>query len=169
MEDKKCETCELKEEAWEKLAREGVGPFWIYGHCKLRNAEVKVEPKGNINHKDCECKPLVECYPHKDREARESHPKDYGLKYDQGKLRLDLIPPEIIEGLGQVFTLGAEKYGIGNWEKGFEPGQLLAAARRHDLALAKGEFIDPDSGLPHGFHAAWNYAVLTTLELRKEK
>lgn len=108
-------------------------------------------------------------YYHKDREARESHPKDYGLKYDQGKLRLDLIPPEIIEGLGQVFTLGAEKYGIGNWEKGFEPGQLLAAARRHDLALAKGEFIDPDSGLPHGFHAAWNYAVLTTLELRKER
>lgn len=94
---------------------------------------------------------------------------DKGLKYDEGKLRLDLIPPEIIEGLGEIFTLGAARYGERNWEKGFEPGQLHAAANRHELAMIKGEFIDPDSGLPHGFHAAWNLLIMTTLEIRERQ
>lgn len=89
-----------------------------------------------------------------------------GLKHDSGKLRLDLIPPEVIEMLGEIYTYGANKYKDHNWTEGFEDGRLLAAARRHDLALAKGEVMDPESGLPHAAHAAWNYLTIETLRKR---
>lgn len=91
-----------------------------------------------------------------------------GLKADDNKLRLDLIPPEVIEMLGEIYTCRADKYGPGNWEHGFEDGRLLAAARRHDLAIAKGERIDPESGLPHAAHAAWNYLTDEILRRRAE-
>ena len=90
-----------------------------------------------------------------------------GDKHDKGKLRLELIPPEAIEMLGEIYTYGAQKYGEGNWTKGFQPGRLIAAARRHDIALAKGEINDPDSGLPHAAHAAWNYLTDEILRRRE--
>jgi len=92
--------------------------------------------------------------------------KGSGLKYDADKLRLDLIPPEIIQMLGEVFTYGGKKYGEGNWEKGLSEDRLIGAARRHELAFAKGEEIDQDSGLPHLAHAAWNLLIAQTLRER---
>lgn len=91
-----------------------------------------------------------------------------GRKDDNGKLQLNLIPPEVIEMLGEIYTYGANKYGAGNWEKGFEEGRLIAAGRRHDLAIAKGERLDPDSGLSHAAHAAWNYLTDEILKRREE-
>jgi hypothetical protein len=38
-----------------------------------------------------------------------------GKKFDQGKIRLDLIPPQTIIDVGQVLTYGASKYGPENW------------------------------------------------------
>ena len=40
-----------------------------------------------------------------------------GLKHDGGKLRLDLVPPELIEAVGAVMTHGAEKYGEASYRK----------------------------------------------------
>ena len=37
-----------------------------------------------------------------------------GLKYDEGKPMLDLIPPEAIIAIGKVMTYGAMKYGPNN-------------------------------------------------------
>jgi len=91
-----------------------------------------------------------------------------GTKYDSGKLRLDLIPPEIIQVLGEIFTFGCERYGEGNWAKGLSENRLIAAARRHDLAFAQGEEMDPDSGLPHLAHAAWNLLIAQTLRERNK-
>lgn len=108
----------------------------------------------------------MECFKDSHYTPKESAEK--GLKHDDGKLRLDLIPPEVIEMLGEIYTYGSHKYGANNWEKGFEEGRLLAAARRHDLALAKGEMLDPESGLPHTAHAAWNYLTLETLRKRNK-
>ena len=95
-----------------------------------------------------------------------------GTKFDDGKLRLDLIPPEFIEMLGKIFTMGAKRYGDRNWEKGIDEGRLIAAARRHDLAHAwaegdREEEIDRDSGVPHLAHAAWNYLAAATLNMRR--
>lgn len=43
-----------------------------------------------------------------------------GLKYDDGKPRLDLVPPEAVMALGRVLTYGAEKYAPNSW-RGVEP------------------------------------------------
>lgn len=40
-------------------------------------------------------------------------------KYDDGKPRLDLVPPELIEAVGAVRTYGVSKYGDSDsWKKG---------------------------------------------------
>ena len=41
--------------------------------------------------------------------------KDEALRYNEGKPRLGLIPPQIIEGLGHVLSFGAQKYDDNNW------------------------------------------------------
>lgn len=90
-----------------------------------------------------------------------------GIKHDTGKLRLDLIPPEVTRALGEVLTFGAAKYGDRNWEEGIAPDRVYAALQRHLLAWREGEAIDPESGMPHVAHALTNAAMLLTLEKRK--
>lgn len=88
------------------------------------------------------------------------------LKFDRDKNRLDLIPAEAIEKIGNVFTYGAQKYSAENWRKGFlDLGRLLAATLRHINAYQQGESIDPESGLPHLAHAATDLMMLLTLSL----
>lgn len=84
-----------------------------------------------------------------------------GRKDDQGKNRLDLIEPEFIEGVGEVLTFGAEKYGPNNWQNVDDAeNRYYAAAMRHLLAWRKGEKIDPESGLNHLDHVATNIMFL---------
>ena len=40
-----------------------------------------------------------------------------GLRANKGKLRFDLIPPEMDKAVAEVLTQGATKYGDRNWEK----------------------------------------------------
>lgn len=89
-----------------------------------------------------------------------------GLKHDGGKLRLDLVPPELIEAVGAVMTHGAEKYGEGSYRK-VEPKRYRAALMRHICKWLKNPYgKDEDSGLPHLWHIACNVAFL--IELDKE-
>jgi hypothetical protein len=83
-----------------------------------------------------------------------------GLKYDQGKLRYDLIPPDALEEIAKVYTLGAEKYGDRNWEKGLRWGRIFGAVFRHFIAWAKGEDADEETGLHPLAHAAWGCLTL---------
>ena len=55
-----------------------------------------------------------------------------GIKYDDGKNRLELIPPEAIWGLGEVLTFGAKKYSKSSLGKLWE----LVAAERISLYIA---------------------------------
>ena len=82
------------------------------------------------------------------------------LKFDHGKLRLDLVPTDGILALAQVLTSGAEKYGERGWEKGMAWSRVYNSAMRHLLAFWGGEDIDAESGLPHVQHALWNCAAL---------
>ena len=91
-----------------------------------------------------------------------------GIKHDHGKLRLDLIPPEMHEALGQVLTFGAGKYGDRNWEEGISEDRLYAAAERHLQAHRKGEALDPESGLPHICNAFCNIGMMCTLGARAD-
>ena len=76
-----------------------------------------------------------------------------GLKYDQGKVRMDLLDPYAIEQLAQVLTFGATKYAAWNWANGIPYSRLTAALLRHTFAFLKGETVDPESGLHHIAHA----------------
>jgi hypothetical protein len=77
-----------------------------------------------------------------------------GVKYDQDKLRFDLIPPEVELALAEVLTFGAKKYAPDNWRLVEDKKErYLAAMRRHMNAWQMGETDDPDSGKPHLWHA----------------
>jgi len=92
-----------------------------------------------------------------------------GLKYDDGKLRLDLISAIALEDLAGVYTYGMEKYAAHNWRKGFPWSRIFAALMRHAWAFWRGEDIDPESGLPHMAHAAWQcFALLEFMRTHPE-
>lgn len=76
-----------------------------------------------------------------------------GRKYDNGKLRWDLVPPQAIEAVVAVITYGASKYDDDNWRK--VPNgrrRYFAALMRHAWSYARGEKCDDESGLPHLAH-----------------
>jgi hypothetical protein len=72
--------------------------------------------------------------------------------------------PRAIEGVAAVSAFGATKYAWGGWR--YVPDGLdrySDAMVRHVTSEAKGEVVDPESGLLHAAHAAWN--ALARLEL----
>lgn len=90
-------------------------------------------------------------------------PTQGNAKYDAGKLRLELLPWEALEGIGAVMTHGATKYDDDNWRKPDASWRrYLGSLTRHLSAFAQGEDIDPDSGLPHIDHIATNAVFLAT-------
>lgn len=87
--------------------------------------------------------------------------EDKALRYNEGKLRYDLINPQALEGLVKVFTFGAQKYAPRNWEKGMAWSKVIASLKRHLAAIEKGEDIDQESGFLHADHLQWNSHVLS--------
>lgn len=75
-----------------------------------------------------------------------------GAHHDDGKPRVELIDPHLLEGVGRVLAWGAGKYAERNWEKGIRASRLYGSALRHLLAWARREDLDPESGLPHLHH-----------------
>lgn len=84
------------------------------------------------------------------------------VRFNEDKLRYDLIPPEFIREVAEVFTFGANKYTPDNW-KGFTPEQqeeIKGSLLRHIYAYLEGEENDPESGLSHLAHAGCNLAFM---------
>jgi len=92
--------------------------------------------------------------------------ENQGVKHDQGKLRLDLLPFDAINEVAAVLTFGAKKYGDRNWEKGISYSRCFGAALRHLFAWFRGEDRDPESGLSHLAHAACNTLMILAFVLR---
>lgn len=92
-----------------------------------------------------------------------------GRKDDGGKLRYDLIPPDALDALARVYTKGATVYGDRNWEQGISYCRIFAALMRHCWAWFRGEENDPDDGLHHMAHAAWNCMTLLAYSMRGMK
>jgi len=90
-----------------------------------------------------------------------------GLKYDQGKLQLDLIPRAALDQIAKVLGFGKEKYAAHNWRKGIVYSRLIAAALRHITAYNDGEDLDPESGLSHVAHALCCLSFLSTFIAEK--
>lgn len=82
------------------------------------------------------------------------------IKFDEGKLRLSLIPRSLFIALGTVLTYGARKYEPYNWAKGTDWSRLYDATLRHLTAWWDGEDKDPESGYSHLWHALTNICFL---------
>lgn len=83
-----------------------------------------------------------------------------GIKHDKHKLRLSLIPTQLINGVGEVMTFGAKKYKPNNWKQLDDPSRYLDALMRHLEAYRSGEEFDQETGLPHLAHLATNAGFL---------
>lgn len=107
-----------------------------------------------------------------DSTSRDRLLKNEGYKDDgrtgsgKEKNRLDLIPPEVINGLAEVLTYGAKKYADRNWEKGMAWGRLFAATQRHLWAWWALQEIDEESSIHHLKHALADISFLLTYSER---
>lgn len=90
-----------------------------------------------------------------------------GVKFDKGKARYDLIPPDALDELAKLYGMGADKYGDRNWEKGMDWGRIFGAMMRHSWAWLRGERYDPKDGQPHLASVAWCALTLLAYEMRE--
>ena len=89
------------------------------------------------------------------------------LRKDAGKSRLDLLPPEAIVALGDLYARGAVKYTPRGWEEGMSWGRCLASLLRHAFKWMRGEDYDEETGAHHMIAVMWNAAALYTYHVRK--
>lgn len=87
-----------------------------------------------------------------------------GLRYDSGKVRLELVPPSLIWAVGRVLTEGAKKYADRNWELGMAYTKPYACLMRHMTKWFNREPNDHETNLSHLYHAAANIAMLIEYE-----
>lgn len=84
-----------------------------------------------------------------------------GPKYDQDKLRYDLIPPQATKALAEALTVGAAKYAPNSWQLVPEAERRYTAAlMRHFEAYRSGEEFDPETKLSHLSHVLANVSFL---------
>jgi hypothetical protein len=98
--------------------------------------------------------------------TREKLLEEGGHKDDTGKIRLELVPPELLLAVGDILTFGAEKYADRNWEAGMSWGRVFGALMRHMWAWWAGEKMDQETGRSHLWHAGCCIAFLIAYEER---
>lgn len=85
---------------------------------------------------------------------------DKGVKFDNEKPMVALIPASALEEEAKVWTFGAKKYSPWNWSKGLTYTRVLSAILRHTLAIMRGEDIDPETGCLHAAAIRCNAGML---------
>jgi hypothetical protein len=93
---------------------------------------------------------------------------DKGLRYNEGKSRVDLIPPDALLEVGKIYTYGANKYAPHNWEKGMNYSDMYASLQRHLLQFWDGETLDPESNQHHLTSVAFGVLGLLHFELNRD-
>lgn len=88
------------------------------------------------------------------------------MKFDGDKVRYDLVPPKALKYVAEVLTYGARKYKPGNWRSVREEElfRYVGAMMRHTEAYRSGEWLDPETGLPHLAAVAVNAMFLLELD-----
>lgn len=89
-----------------------------------------------------------------------------GVKFDEGKPRLDLIPSLALEEVAKVLMFGASKYDSWNWAKGMDWSRNPTASLRHTYKFLRGEDVDPETGICHMAHTATDALFATEYFLR---
>lgn len=91
--------------------------------------------------------------------------EDQTIKADAGKLKLTLVPLNIIRAVARIRMYGNAKYGDSESWKRVEIQRYKDAAFRHFLAyLEDPTGVDEESQLPHLWHLACNIAFLIDKE-----
>lgn len=78
------------------------------------------------------------------------------VKHDQGKVDLTYVSYELMYAVARVREFGAKKYSRDNYKSGVGKewvARNFAAVLRHIFARLRGEILDPESKLPHTWHA----------------
>jgi len=93
-----------------------------------------------------------------------------GFKFDQGKTRMELLPFDALVSVAKVLTYGLAKgYPPTSWRQVVRAkSRYLGALLRHICARIGGEYLDPESGLPHTAHIACNAMFLCSLDAEGE-
>ena len=91
-----------------------------------------------------------------------------GLKHDEGKLRYDLIPIEILKALAEIYTYGLKDHTENSWKK-VKKSRYVAAFFRHFGEMRSGNIYDDDSNHEHSKHMLWNAATICYLDLKENK
>lgn len=96
---------------------------------------------------------------------------EMGAKLDAHKVKAGVLGDfgRALMAVSEVGTFGIKKYARGSWQyvpDGVE--RYTDALYRHLLQETK-ESTDPDSGLPHEFHVAWNALARLELLLRERE
>lgn len=90
-------------------------------------------------------------------EARNLPRYQKGRKNDFGKPQWGLLLRDLVQEVADVvavLTFGAKKYRARNWQLVTEgPERYLDALDRHMAAIAQGQWLDPETKLPHYAHA----------------
>jgi hypothetical protein len=89
-------------------------------------------------------------------------------RFNEGKVGIHLLPPDVLLEVAKVYDFGAKKYGDHNWCNGlaWDKG-TRASLERHLLKWAAGEEVDEESGLPHDLHVAWNALTMVAHRIRE--
>jgi len=98
-------------------------------------------------------------------EQNQSNKLNVGIKYDDQKLRYDLVSWVALDEVVRVLGHGAKKYGDDNWRivKRMED-RYPAAAIRHISAYLQGVERDDESGLHHLAHAICSLMFVLALD-----
>lgn len=86
-----------------------------------------------------------------------------GVKNDDGKPQLDLLPYDSLVDITRVLEYGLQKYARDNWKKGIAIRRLLSATLRHLHTFNEGIDLDAESGLSHLAHAGSNVLFMLWL------
>ena len=92
-------------------------------------------------------------------EVRVVNEKTGGAKGSKPQ-RLELLPPEALERIAEVYAFGAQKYAPNNWLRGYDWSLSYGALQRHLNAFWRGEDLDPETGLTHLAHAGFHVLAL---------
>jgi len=80
--------------------------------------------------------------------------------------RFDLIPPDALWELAELYGAGSEKYEDRNWEKGYPWSLSIAALGRHLAQFMDREDWDGETDSRHIIAVTWHALALATFSIR---
>jgi len=91
------------------------------------------------------------------------------LKYEEGKPKVGLVPPQLARDLARVYEYGLTKYERDSWKKFTLEGarELINPSIRHADEYRDGRYVDDESQCYHLMQAIWNLFTIHWHELDK--